>query len=64
MYHRGEDVFYYISLYNENYPQPKKADGIDEGIIRGNLPLRRGARISGRRRTVPGSSVRARSSSR
>ena len=35
MYHRGEDVFYYISLYNENYAQPKKADGIDEGIIRG-----------------------------
>ena len=35
MYHRGEDVFYYISLYNENYAQPKKADGIDDGIIRG-----------------------------
>jgi pyruvate dehydrogenase E1 component len=35
MYHRGEDVFYYISLYNENYAQPKKAAGIDEGIIRG-----------------------------
>jgi pyruvate dehydrogenase E1 component len=35
MYHNGEDVFYYISLYNENYAQPKKADGIDEGIIRG-----------------------------
>ncbi len=35
MYHAGEDVFYYISLYNENYAQPKKADGIDEGIIRG-----------------------------
>ncbi|MBA2381781.1 MAG: hypothetical protein H0V73_06690 [Chloroflexi bacterium] len=35
MYHQGDDVFYYISLYNENYAQPKKADGIDEGIIRG-----------------------------
>jgi pyruvate dehydrogenase E1 component len=35
MYNAGEDVFYYISLYNENYAQPKKADGIDEGIIRG-----------------------------
>ncbi|HEX3428693.1 MAG TPA: pyruvate dehydrogenase (acetyl-transferring), homodimeric type, partial [Candidatus Limnocylindrales bacterium] len=35
MYHRGEDVFYYITLYNENYAQPKKADGIDEGIVRG-----------------------------
>ncbi|MEA2520050.1 MAG: pyruvate dehydrogenase component, partial [Chloroflexota bacterium] len=35
MYHDGEDVFYYVSLYNENYAQPKKAAGIDEGIIRG-----------------------------
>src|SRR3954447_14206696 len=35
MYHHGEDVFYYVSLYNENYAQPKKPDSIDEGIIRG-----------------------------
>jgi pyruvate dehydrogenase E1 component len=31
----GEDVYYYISLYNENYTMPKKPDGVDEGIIRG-----------------------------
>jgi pyruvate dehydrogenase E1 component len=35
MYHVGEDVFYYISLYNENYAQPTKAAGVDDGIIRG-----------------------------
>jgi pyruvate dehydrogenase E1 component len=35
MYHNGEDVFYYITLYNENYAQPKKPDGVDDGIIRG-----------------------------
>jgi pyruvate dehydrogenase E1 component len=35
MYVRGEDVFYYITIYNENYTQPPKADGVDEGIIRG-----------------------------
>ena len=35
MYVHGEDVFYYVSLYNENYPQPPKPDGIDEGLIRG-----------------------------
>ena len=40
MYGKGEDVFYYISLYNENYPQPKKPDGVDEGIIRGIYRLR------------------------
>ncbi|HWP61981.1 MAG TPA: pyruvate dehydrogenase (acetyl-transferring), homodimeric type [Candidatus Binatia bacterium] len=37
MYVRGEDVFYYITLYNENYRQPPKPDrpGIDEEIVRG-----------------------------
>ncbi|OGO56643.1 MAG: pyruvate dehydrogenase (acetyl-transferring), homodimeric type, partial [Chloroflexi bacterium RBG_16_72_14] len=35
MYGEGEDVFYYVSLYNENYPQPPKPEGADEGIVRG-----------------------------
>ena len=35
MYHDGEDVFYYVTVYNENYAQPPKPDGVDEGIIRG-----------------------------
>ncbi len=35
MFVEGEDVFYYISLYNENYAQPPKPDGIDEGLLRG-----------------------------
>ena len=30
-----EDVFYYITLYNENYLQPAKPDGVDEGIVAG-----------------------------
>jgi pyruvate dehydrogenase E1 component len=30
-----EDVFYYLTLYNENYVQPAKPDGADEGIVRG-----------------------------
>jgi pyruvate dehydrogenase E1 component len=30
------DVFYYITLYNENYPMPKRPDGLaDEQIARG-----------------------------
>jgi len=42
MYVRGEDVFYYVTLYNENYRQPPKPDrpGIDEGIVRGIYRLR------------------------
>ncbi|HEY4632303.1 MAG TPA: pyruvate dehydrogenase (acetyl-transferring), homodimeric type, partial [Candidatus Limnocylindrales bacterium] len=35
MYAKGEDIYYYISLYNENYPQPAKPDGADDGILRG-----------------------------
>jgi pyruvate dehydrogenase E1 component len=35
MYQENEDVFYYITLYNENYLQPAKPEGVDEGICRG-----------------------------
>ena len=35
MYVNGEDVLYYVTLYNENYAQAPKAAGIDEGILRG-----------------------------
>jgi pyruvate dehydrogenase E1 component len=30
-----EDVFYYLTLYNENYRMPAKPEGADEGILRG-----------------------------
>ncbi|HLI55084.1 MAG TPA: pyruvate dehydrogenase (acetyl-transferring), homodimeric type [Acidimicrobiales bacterium] len=30
-----EDVFYYLTLYNENYQMPPKPEGVDEGIVRG-----------------------------
>jgi pyruvate dehydrogenase E1 component len=45
---RGEDVFYYITLYNENWPQPPKPDGAEEGILRGLYRFRAGE--SGSRR--------------
>jgi pyruvate dehydrogenase E1 component len=35
MHGRGEDLLYYITLYNENHPQPPKPDGIDDSIVRG-----------------------------
>jgi pyruvate dehydrogenase E1 component len=35
MYINDEDVFYYLTLYNENYEQPPKPAGSDEGILRG-----------------------------
>jgi pyruvate dehydrogenase E1 component len=30
-----EDVFYYVTLYNESYPMPAMPDGAEEGILRG-----------------------------
>jgi pyruvate dehydrogenase E1 component len=30
-----EDRFYYLTLYNENYPMPAMPDGAEEGVVRG-----------------------------
>jgi pyruvate dehydrogenase E1 component len=35
MLERREDVFYYITVMNENYPQPSLPEGVAESIIRG-----------------------------
>jgi pyruvate dehydrogenase E1 component len=40
MYEVGEDIFYYITLYNENYPQMPMPEGVTEGILRGLYKLR------------------------
>ena len=32
---RGDDVFYYVTLYNENWAMPPKPEGADEGVLRG-----------------------------
>ncbi len=35
MYEKGEDVFYYITLLNENYKHPQMPEGAEEGIKKG-----------------------------
>jgi pyruvate dehydrogenase E1 component len=35
MYQENEDVFYYITVYNENYPQPPMPEGVREGVLKG-----------------------------
>merc|ERR1712151_1424937 len=35
MWGEDKDLIYYITAYNENYPQPPKPAGCDEGIIKG-----------------------------
>ncbi len=37
---RPEDVFYYITLYNDNYPMLPMPDGATEGILKGMYKLR------------------------
>ena len=49
MHVKGEDLIYYISLYNENYAQAPKPEGVDEGILRGIYRVRRRARSCRRR---------------
>ena len=35
MYVEGEDVFYYLTLYNENYEMPPMPEGAGPGILKG-----------------------------
>jgi pyruvate dehydrogenase E1 component len=35
-----EDVFYYVTTMNENYPQPAMPSGVEEGIRRGMYRVR------------------------
>jgi pyruvate dehydrogenase E1 component len=41
MYGEGEAVFYYLTLYNENYPMPPMPEGVTEGILKGLYKFRR-----------------------
>ena len=35
MYQEQQSVFYYLTLYNENYPMPEMPQGCEKGILRG-----------------------------
>jgi pyruvate dehydrogenase E1 component len=39
-----EDVFYYLTVMNENYEHPAMPDGAEEGVLRGMYLLREGPR--------------------
>jgi pyruvate dehydrogenase E1 component len=43
MYVDQEDVFYYITVMNENYPHPAMPDGAEEGILKGIYRLSQSA---------------------
>ena len=43
MYRDHEDVHYYITVMNENYPHPALPKGVEDGIIRGMYRLTKGS---------------------
>ncbi len=43
MIQQQENVYYYITLMNENYPHPGIKPGQEEGILKGMYPFSRGA---------------------
>lgn len=38
MYQEHENVFYYLTVTNQNYPMPSIPDGVEDGIIQGLYP--------------------------
>ena len=43
MYVENEDIFYYLSLYNENYLMPPMPAGVEDGILKGLYKFKPGA---------------------
>ncbi len=44
MYVENEDIFYYLTVGNENYVQPPMPEGVEEGILKGMYLFRKGER--------------------
>jgi len=43
MYQDGEEIFYYLTLHNENYQMPEMPEGSREGILKGLYRFKAGA---------------------
>ncbi|WP_018149960.1 pyruvate dehydrogenase (acetyl-transferring), homodimeric type [Leeia oryzae] len=44
MYQNNENIYYYITLMNENYAHPEMPEGAEEGILKGMYLLKEGAK--------------------
>jgi len=42
MFQEQEDVFYYLTVMNENYAHPAMPEGVEEGIIKGMYQFKQG----------------------
>jgi pyruvate dehydrogenase E1 component len=46
MYEEQQDVYYYITVMNENYPHPAMPSGAEQGIIKGMYLLKDGGTVA------------------
>ena len=64
MFVEGENVFYYLALYNENLPMPPMPEGVEEGIVKGLYKFRPGPETKGPKAHLLGSGTIIRSALR
>ena len=55
MYVDGENIFYYLTLYNENYSMPAMPEGAKEGILKGLYKFKAGPEGSKLKANILGS---------
>jgi pyruvate dehydrogenase E1 component len=48
----GEDVFYYLTLYNENYSMPPMPAGVEQGVVEGLYRWAEAPEVNGPRATL------------
>lgn len=42
MYEKGEEIYYYLTLYNENHAMPEMPQGVEQGILKGLYKFKKG----------------------
>jgi pyruvate dehydrogenase E1 component len=57
MYVKNEDVFYYLTLYNQDYRMPPMPEGVTDGIVRGLYRYRPARKAGKLRAQILGSGV-------
>ncbi len=55
MYVEGENLFYYLTLYNENYEMPPMPEGVAEGLLKGLYKFKAGPDQKGPKAQIFGS---------
>jgi pyruvate dehydrogenase E1 component len=55
MLEEQDDVFYYVTVMNENYPHPAMPENVSEGIIKGMYRIKEGAESKGAHAQLLGS---------